>query len=398
MLLVGDFIPKGLRVQLPESFGRELILANLEGPVCAEDLPISNKAGVCLHSAPFDIPGRWAFALANNHTMDFQEEGLHQTQTFLQGKGYLFAGAGDTEEEARKPMILEENGIRIAVFSCCERQFGMATGTTAGCAAMGVWLYGAIRSVKESNKADRVIVSCHAASEFCPWPSPQLREFYHSLIDAGADCIHGHHAHVPQGYEEYSGRPIFYGLGNFVVKVDDWGDFPHYRWSYVIDVHFEGQEVKWVVKPISLSIQDRTIMCRPPVEEQKLMIGHYTQSACFALESDQQAEACWQEAACRLYHRLYEQSLRAPSVRTWKLSLRDRLRKLFFASGDIVRAVIGRELTTCKSLRRAKVIYNYLNCASHAELIQTALGVQTNVIRDIRTMETAHRANELLLE
>ena len=104
MLLAGDFIPKVFRVQLPESFRREIFLANLEGPVCTDGLPASNKVGVCLHSVPFDILGRWAFALANNHLMDFQADGLHQTQVFLQGKGYLFAGTGDTEEDARKPM------------------------------------------------------------------------------------------------------------------------------------------------------------------------------------------------------------------------------------------------------------------------------------------------------
>jgi poly-gamma-glutamate synthesis protein (capsule biosynthesis protein) len=36
------------------------------------------------------------------------------------------------------------------------------------------------------------------------------------MIDAGADIIFGHHAHRLQPMEVYEGRPIFYGLGNFV--------------------------------------------------------------------------------------------------------------------------------------------------------------------------------------
>jgi len=36
------------------------------------------------------------------------------------------------------------------------------------------------------------------------------------MIDAGADVILGHHAHRLQPMDTYRGKPIFYGLGNFV--------------------------------------------------------------------------------------------------------------------------------------------------------------------------------------
>ena len=37
-----------------------------------------------------------------------------------------------------------------------------------------------------------------------------------AAIDAGADAVIGHHAHILRGIELYRGRPIFHGLGNFV--------------------------------------------------------------------------------------------------------------------------------------------------------------------------------------
>ena len=37
-----------------------------------------------------------------------------------------------------------------------------------------------------------------------------------SAIDAGADVVVGHHHHVLRGVEVYRGKPIFYGLGNFI--------------------------------------------------------------------------------------------------------------------------------------------------------------------------------------
>ena len=226
MILVGDFIPQEKQVILPAEFNGKLILANLEGPICNAGLPVSDKVGICLRTTLsdglLDTIKTFAFSLANNHLMDFREEGLCQTKRTLSKYGIPFAGAGMCMEEARKPMILVEEGKRIAVFSCSERQFGMATGNSSGCAERGVWLYSAIKDIKETGGADFVIVSCHSASEYSPWVAPDLRYFYHSLIDAGADCIHGHHAHVPQGYEEYKGRPIFYGLGNFVMNPVMW--------------------------------------------------------------------------------------------------------------------------------------------------------------------------------
>ncbi len=395
MLLAGDFIPKSLQVTLPELFCQELVLANLEGPVCEEGLPVSNKVGVHLHSAPFDIPGRWAFSLANNHLMDFREEGFHQTRRFLKGRGYDFAGAGETEAEARKPMFLEEDGKRIAVFSCCERQFGMATPNSAGVASMGVWLYEAIRSVKARREADFVIVSCHAASEFCSWPSPQLRAFYHSLVDAGADVIHGHHAHVPQGWETYRNRPIFFGLGNFAVEPAMWSANPNQLWSLVADVRFTTDGVSFSVTPYGISAGTTKIVLRSVEEEVAVDDYLSAANAPFASDAALSLEAIWQEASVRLYPRIYAQGIRAPGVARQRLSMRDRVRKTYFALRDLGYVLCGREWTTSKSLFYGKCLYNYFNCPSHHQTISTALGVLTGAIPDLRTERTRHLAEEV---
>jgi poly-gamma-glutamate synthesis protein (capsule biosynthesis protein) len=41
----------------------------------------------------------------------------------------------------------------------------------------------------------------------------------HAAIDAGADLILQHHAHMLRGIEVYSDKVIFYGLGNFAEEV-----------------------------------------------------------------------------------------------------------------------------------------------------------------------------------
>ena len=145
-------------------------------------------------------------------------------------------------------------------------------------------------------------------------------------------------------------------------------------------------------------MKDGVIHCNSATPEQQALADDYMGKANFALTSSTNCEACWQEAACRLYPSLYEQPLRAASSANRRLSIRNRVRKLVFVFGDVVRSVVGRELKTRRSGHYAKVLYNYLNCASHVELIRTALGVETGVLPDMRTKEISKTAEGLFLK
>ena len=49
----------------------------------------------------------------------------------------------------------------------------------------------------------------------------------HGCIDAGADMVMGHHAHVPKAIEMYKGKAIFYSLSNFCMTKP----FPSPKWK-----------------------------------------------------------------------------------------------------------------------------------------------------------------------
>lgn len=366
MLFAGDFVPQTTVPRLPD-FGDQWMVSNLEGPVCAANLPGSPKVGVRLRNEPFVISGRAAFVLANNHMMDFGADGLRQTRKFLSGRGYPCAGAGESEDEARRPMILGECGKKIVVFSCCERQFGAAVGSSGGVAVRGEWLYEAIAAAKAN--AEFVVVSCHCASEFSTAVSPRLQAFYRSLVDAGADVVHGHHAHVPQGWETYRGRPIFYGLGNFAVVRKNWKGQENGLWSLLAWVDFSGDAPSWRVDPFGEVPSDADA---------------YLMRANLGFERPELLEALWQDSCVRLYHRLYEQQLRAPSVSCVPLSIKDRCRKLRFLVSDLRRTLFGREMPDEHSIQRGRILYHYFACESHVDVIQTALGVLTGSVPDER--------------
>lgn len=82
-----------------------------------------------------------------------------------------------------------------------------------------------VRWVKEARLvSDVVIVSVHSHEPGYndagvideETPAPFLRDFAHSVIDAGADVVAGHGPHLLRGIEFYRGKPIFYSLGNFI--------------------------------------------------------------------------------------------------------------------------------------------------------------------------------------
>jgi poly-gamma-glutamate capsule biosynthesis protein CapA/YwtB (metallophosphatase superfamily) len=65
-----------------------------------------------------------AVSLANNHSLDFADEGLLHTMSNLDAAGIHYAGAGMTLTEAFAPAIWETKGKKLALvaFTDCARQ------------------------------------------------------------------------------------------------------------------------------------------------------------------------------------------------------------------------------------------------------------------------------------
>ena len=64
--------------------------------------------------------------LANNHTLDFDFQGLHDTLAILKQANILYAGAGDNLKQARQPAILNCHGLQFAMISYCDHQADFA--------------------------------------------------------------------------------------------------------------------------------------------------------------------------------------------------------------------------------------------------------------------------------
>ncbi|HEX5938961.1 MAG TPA: CapA family protein, partial [Dehalococcoidia bacterium] len=176
-----------------------------------------------LVNAGFDI-----LSVANNHTMDFGPEGLEDTLATLDFIGIARQGAGANEAEARAPVVLEANGLRVGFLSYVNvgqemrsnyvNQVAEADEDSPGVAWARPENVSADVAALEP-QVDVVVVSMHIGIE----GSFNLRDWQYdtayAAIDAGADLVLGHHAHVLQRIEHYGDGVIIFGLGNFVFDV-----------------------------------------------------------------------------------------------------------------------------------------------------------------------------------
>ena len=187
-------------------------------------------------------------SIAGNHCMDWGTEGLTDTIDNLTQAGLGVVGAGLDLDAARRPVIVERKGIRIAflAYSSILPEGYWATDRRAGCAPLRAhthyeqietdqpgtpprvhtWAFredleNLAHDVRAAGKlAHCVVVSLHWGIHFVPAVlADYQKEAAYAAIDAGADLVLGHHAHILKGIEFYKGRGIVYSLANFAMDL-----------------------------------------------------------------------------------------------------------------------------------------------------------------------------------
>ena len=176
-----------------------------------------------LAGAGFDL-----LTLANNHALDYGPEALLQAIQLLDERGIAVVGAGTDASSAREPAIVEHEGLKLAFLGYVDVPVEVSGFDTRSWSATGLspglaWaeLDQITKDVAAANeKSDVVIVLLHSGYEYVEPPSPAQMLAAQAAVDAGADLVIGHHAHVLQGVEFRGNSVIAYGLGNFAFEID----------------------------------------------------------------------------------------------------------------------------------------------------------------------------------
>ncbi|MCZ8512049.1 CapA family protein [Paenibacillus filicis] len=205
----------------------DFAVANLETPITARGT--AQVKEYTYRSSPAALPklkkaGVGLVNLANNHSMDFGEEGLLDTMDNLDAQGILRVGAGRNTEEAYKYALVEKNGFKIAFlgFSRVIPDTSWYSGKSKPGLAETYSTKLPLEAIdKAKADADMVVVIAHWGEERKDVPGREQTRLAHLYIDEGADLVVASHPHVLQGFEQYKGKWIAYSLGNFIFTTND---------------------------------------------------------------------------------------------------------------------------------------------------------------------------------
>lgn len=177
----------------------DLTLINLENPVTDKTGHKDNQYIFRMDPDNLEMlttNGIEAVNIANNHTMDFWEDGLQDTRDNLDEYGIIWS------DDKYGATFTASNGIIIGMV-------GLGNDTNASDVS------GIIKGLRDDG-ASIIIASCHFGAEGTYEPTDRQKKIAHALIDDyGVDIVVGTHPHRLQPIEKYNGHYIFYSLSNF---------------------------------------------------------------------------------------------------------------------------------------------------------------------------------------
>ena len=156
--------------------------------------------------------------VANNHTLDFGRIAFLDTLRIARQNGIATVGGGADLAAARRPVIVERGGMRIAflAYSDVRPEGFTAARSLVGTAPADV---AAIRAdvLSARRRADVVLVWMHWGEELARTANDRQRLFASAALNAGAQVVLGSHSHLLQAIVRPTRRALVaWSLGNFV--------------------------------------------------------------------------------------------------------------------------------------------------------------------------------------
>lgn len=363
IIIAGDLVPTKSNIDLFNNadinalIGDELAnvwnsadvrIFNLEVPLTDKEDPIA-KCGPNLIAPTSTIWGikklnPSLIVLANNHILDQGWQGLKSTRDILNSKDIANIGAGDNLNEARRPHLIEKNGIRVGIYACTEHEFSIASVDAPGANPFDP--LESLDHIQElKTHCDYVIVIYHGGKEHYRYPSPYLQRACRKIVEKGADLVICQHSHCIGCYEHYNSATIIYGQGNFIF---DHHDNEYWKTSLLIKVSINGNmQIDYI--PI-------------------IKIGNCVRLATGLLRDD---------VLCSFHQRSQEILQDGFIERKYREFARDRIDsylRVFSGFGKWIsifdRKLLNRMLLKLKYKKKDLLaIRNYIECEAHRDLI-----------------------------
>jgi poly-gamma-glutamate synthesis protein (capsule biosynthesis protein) len=198
----------------------DLAVVNLECAVSHRGAPVDKE--YVFRGPPWALAGAAragvdAVSVANNHALDYGSEAFLDTLVRARRAGIEPFGGGRDLAGARRPVLFERGGLRIALLGYSDVRplgFDAAPGKPGTARADTGWIAEDVRAARR--RADVVVVYFHWGVELARQPDARQRTFGDAALAAGAAVVLGAHPHVLQPVERRGRRVVAWSLGNFV--------------------------------------------------------------------------------------------------------------------------------------------------------------------------------------
>lgn len=239
---------------LTSLFGSDdLTLINFEGTLTEETTKTQKKfnfKGPADYADIVTLGEVEAVNIANNHIIDYGDQGKADTIANLEAAGLIVSGGGLLG-------IFEKNGVKVGMTGYCFPYKDSKKDISAD-----------VKALREAG-CQIVVATFHWGSEYQADFTAEQRSIGRAALKAGADIVVGHHPHIVQGIEAYNDSYILYSLGNLVfggnVDPDDRDAYAARLTFTVYEDHADAPEL--TIVPLRLTELEKGTDYRPVLAE-----------------------------------------------------------------------------------------------------------------------------------
>lgn len=205
-------------------------------------------------------------SLGNEHAADFGQDALKENLELLKNAKIVAVGAGADANQAKQPVYLIVNGIKIGftAASGVEDTFDLA----AGEGKAGIQEYTDTKQYEDvireaAANCDYLIVYDHEGKGDTNNVEAYQKEHAAAFLEAGADLVLGGHSDRLQGMEYINGKPVVYSMGSVLTDGTS-----RYAGILKLTIKPEGLEQMEIVPAIQIEEKTEYLDAK---EEQKKM-------------------------------------------------------------------------------------------------------------------------------
>lgn len=185
---------------------------------CPSAVPVRKEMRFC--SDPkyiklFDAIGADVIESTGNHLVDWGYDPFIYTLRLYREHGFQYYGGGLNLDDARKPLILEHNGTRLAFVGCniAGPDNVWATAQTPGAAPCDLeWMANEVQKLRGQGILPIITFQHYEVDDY--QPMNLTRQHFQLMANAGAVIVSGSQAHFPHGFAFSNDTFMHYGLGN----------------------------------------------------------------------------------------------------------------------------------------------------------------------------------------